>query len=81
MSTRSDIEKELLLDWDIDLREISRALAKYELHIVTSADKKVLDACSSLEDGPVKSGTLISFWPAMADVCKAELARRNSPKG
>ena len=56
-----------------DLRE---QLAAQGLHVVTAADKAVLDAMA--DSARPKLCALIELWPgsALADACRAELARR-----
>jgi hypothetical protein len=52
-------------------------LSAHGLHICSEADRKVLEACADLEGPAVTSGAHLIFWPAMAKVCEAELARRS----
>jgi hypothetical protein len=52
-------------------------LLQHGLHIVSEAERKVPEACAKLEGPAVTTGAHLSFWPAMAKVCDAELARRS----
>lgn len=55
----------------LSVREMRAKLEAHGLHVVTAADKAVLDACAEKSDS-----TLRLVQGRMRDVARAELARR-----
>lgn len=57
-----------------------KLMAERGLHLVTAADKAVLDACAAVSTPALQGLLSIAFFPALWQWAKLELARRESKR-
>lgn len=64
----------------VDHSTMTRLMAARGLHIVTAADKAVLDACAQVSTPALQGLLSIAFFPALWQWAKLELARREAKR-
>jgi hypothetical protein len=73
-------ERAIIYPINITLGAVRRALAYHGLHVVSEADKRVLDACSAAGLGMTAQGEL-TIASGEAAIAEAESAKRLARRG
>ena len=62
--------------WKVRLDGLRAALSAQGLHIVTAAEKRVLEAMAQIREEAVRIGANVGMMGGVSELCRAELARR-----